>query len=83
LRRLGAAAIGLVQVEGREELLAVFEPWPSETPPTWREAYLLACRKRDLDPVEAVALFDKLALERPNDPIPRIIAKRLRAAACL
>jgi adenylate cyclase len=75
--------LGLVQVEGREELLAVFEPWPSETPPTWREAYLLACRKRDLDPLEAAALFDKLALERPNDPVPRIIAKRLRAAACL
>jgi hypothetical protein len=52
-------------------------------PPTWREAYLLACRKRNLDPVEAVAFFDKLALERPNDPVPRIIAKRLRAAACL
>jgi adenylate cyclase len=37
LRPLGQPA-----VRGRSELITVFEPWPSDAPPTWREAYLAA-----------------------------------------
>src|SRR5258708_6491490 len=34
--------LGTISVRGRDEPLAVFEPWPIETPPAWRERYLAA-----------------------------------------
>jgi adenylate cyclase len=70
--------LGTVTVRGREEALAVFEPWPPEAPPAWRARYLAAHRLADDDPAAAAVLFDALATEHADDPVPRGIATRLR-----
>ena len=59
--------------------LAVFEPWPEDAPPAWRERYLAAFRLDRRDRARAIALFEALAAERPDDPVPRRMAERLRA----
>jgi adenylate cyclase len=69
--------LGVTAVAGREEPVAVFEPWPSDAPPVWHEAYLAAYRVIARDPLEAAALFDKLAAERPADPALRLMARRI------
>jgi len=67
-------------VRGREEeALAVFEPWPPDAAPEWRENYLDAFRLSATDRNGAAALLEKLAAERPDDPVPRKYAERLRA----
>jgi adenylate cyclase len=73
--------LGAITVRGREEALPVFEPWPDDIAPGWRERYLAACRFIDADPGRAAALFDALAAERPDDPVPRMMAARLRTRA--
>jgi adenylate cyclase len=72
--------LGSIEVRGRGEPIAVFEPWPDDASPAWREAYLAACAMIDRDPAHATALFERLADERPADSIPRLMAERLRAA---
>src|SRR5262249_23208057 len=32
--------LGRMTIRGREEPIEVYEPWPDEAPPAWREAYL-------------------------------------------
>ena len=58
----------------------VCEPWPRDAPTRWREDYLAAFRLVGRDRAEAIARFEQLATERPNDPVPRIMAERLRKA---
>ena len=58
----------------------MFEPWPDDASPAWREEYLAACAMIDRDPAHATALFEGLADERPADSVPRLMAERLRAA---
>jgi adenylate cyclase len=71
--------LGTIAVRGRDgETLAVFEPWPSDTPAKWREDYLAACRLIEGDRAGAIALFERLAAERPADPVPLRMAERLR-----
>jgi adenylate cyclase len=71
--------LGTIEVRGRDgETLAVFEPWPSDAPARWREDYLAACRLIESDRAGAIARFEKLAAERPADPVPRVMAERLR-----
>jgi adenylate cyclase len=74
--------LGSIGVRGRDdEILAVFEPWPDDAMPAWRERYLTACAAMRDDRAQAAALFDTLAAERPDDPVPRRMAERLRAVA--
>jgi adenylate cyclase len=83
--RCNASAIrplGLIAVSGREELVAVFEPWHDDAPPAWRQAYLAAYHMIDGDPREAAVLFDKLA-RRCSDPVPRLMAERIRQSVAL
>ena len=68
-------------VRGREGALAVFEPWPEDLSASWRERYLAAYGLIDVDRARAIALFAELAAERPDDPVPRRMAERLRAGA--
>jgi adenylate cyclase len=68
-----------ITVRGHASPVAVFEPWPSDAAPVWREAYLAAYCMLDNDPECAAAIFDKLAVDRPADPVPRLIAARLRS----
>jgi adenylate cyclase len=69
--------LGRLAVRGRSELITVFEPWPSDAPPTWREAYLAAYAMLDNDAAHAAMLLQKLIAERPADPAVRRLADQL------
>ncbi len=71
--------LGVIEVRGREGPLAVFEPWPEDAPTAWRERYLEAFRSIESDRGRAIEMFETLAAERPDDPVPRRMAERLRA----
>jgi adenylate cyclase len=72
-----------IAVPGRDEFVAVFEPWPDDAPPAWREAYLAAYHMIDRDSLEAAALLDGLTAECSDDPVPRLIAQRIRQTPVL
>ena len=71
--------LGVIAVRGRDGPLAVFEPWPPDTPAAWRERYLEAFRSIEGDRRSAIETFEALAAERPDDLVPRQMAQRLRA----
>jgi adenylate cyclase len=73
--------LGTITVRGYDEPLAVFEPWPADAPRAWRDKYRDAFRSIVDDPLRAAVLFEQLAGECPADPVPRLMAKRLSAAA--
>ena len=79
LARCDASALrplGQLAVRGRSELITVFEPWPSDAPPTWREAYLAAYAMLDNDAAHATMLLQKLTVERPADPAVRRLTEQ-------
>jgi adenylate cyclase len=69
--------LGRLAVRGREEPIAVFEPWPDDASPAWREAYLKAYAMLDCDAAHASTLLQKLMAERPADLAMRGLAERL------
>ena len=69
--------LGQLAVRGRTEPIAVFEPWPSDAPPAWREAYLKAYAMLDCDAAHAVMLLQNLMAERPADLAVHRLAERL------
>ena len=69
--------LGQLAVRGRTEPIAVFEPWPSDAPPTWREAYLTAYAIFDSDVAHAAMLLQELMAERPADLAVHRLAERL------
>jgi adenylate cyclase len=69
--------LGRISLRGREELMAVFEPWPAAMPKARRERYLAAFGLIEADSKRAVELLERLALEGGNDPVPAILARRL------
>jgi len=69
--------LGQLAVRGRAEAISVFEPWPSDAPPAWREAYLAAYAMLDCDAARAAMLLQKLMVERPLDLAVRRLAERL------
>jgi adenylate cyclase len=69
--------LGQLAIRGRTEPIAVFEPWPSDAPPTWREAYLAAYAILESDVAQAAVLLQKLMAERPADLAVRRLAERL------
>ena len=71
--------LGQLQVRGREEPIALFEPWPADATPAWREAYLTAFGMLDRDAAHAVPLLQKLAAERPADVAMRRLIARLQS----
>ena len=73
--------LGVIAVRGREGSLAVYEPWPQDAPKAWRETYLDAFRLIESDRGCAIAMFERLAAERDDDPVPARMAERLRAKA--
>ena len=70
--------LGVIEVRGRTGPLAVFEPWPEDAPAPWRERYRQAFGLIESDRARAVELFESLARERADDPVPRRMAERLR-----
>jgi adenylate cyclase len=71
--------LGQLAVRGREEPIAVFEPWPDDAPPAWREKYLAACATLECDAAHAATLLWTLIAERPADLPVRRFAERLTA----
>jgi adenylate cyclase len=71
--------LGQLTVRGREEPITVFEPWPDDAPPAWREKYLAACATLECDAAHAATLLQKLIAERPSDLAVRRFAERLIA----
>ena len=69
--------LGQLTIRGRGEPITVFEPWPSDAPPAWREAYLAAYAMLDCDAARAAMLLQKLMVERPLDLAVRRLAERL------
>lgn len=69
--------LGRLAVRGREEPITVFEPWPDDAPPAWREAYLKAYAMLDCDVASAATMLQRLTAERPADPAMRHLAERL------
>ncbi|WP_084800835.1 adenylate/guanylate cyclase domain-containing protein [Bradyrhizobium sp. Tv2a-2] len=69
--------LGQLAVRGREEPIAVFEPWPDDAAPAWREAYLKAHAMLGIDVTRATMLLQKLIAERHADPAMRRLAERL------
>ena len=69
--------LGRLAVRGREEPIAVFEPWPSDASPSWRDAYLTAYAMLDFDAADAALLLQKLMAERPADLAVRRLAEGL------
>jgi adenylate cyclase len=72
--------LGKISVDGYDHVLPVFEPWPRDTPKSWRESYLAAISLYDQDPVDAADRFDQLAAEQIDDWVPRRIASQMRAS---
>jgi adenylate cyclase len=71
--------LGTVALRGRDEPYAVFEPWPEQPSPSWRERYRAAFAVIEQDSEHAADLFEQLAAEQADDPVPRVIAARLRS----
>jgi adenylate cyclase len=71
--------LGQLAVRGRKEPIAVFEPWPDDAPPAWREKYLAACATLECDAAHAATLLRKLIAQRPADLAVRRFAERLIA----
>ena len=69
--------LGQLAVRGRPELITVFEPWPSDAPSAWREAYLAAYAMLERDADHAAVLLQKLIAERPMDLAMSRLAERL------
>jgi adenylate cyclase len=69
--------LGQQTVRGREEPIALFEPWPDDAPPAWRAAYLSAYAILDRDAAHAAPLLQKLVAERPADLAMRRLIERL------
>jgi adenylate cyclase len=69
--------LGQLTVRGREEPIAVFEPWPDDAPAAWRKAYLEAYAMLECDAARAAMLLQKLMSERPADLTMRRLVERL------
>jgi adenylate cyclase len=70
--------LGEISLRGREELHAVYEPWPEAAAAEWRERYLAAFGLVKQQPARAADLFEILARERPDDPVASRMAERIR-----
>jgi adenylate cyclase len=73
--------IGELVLRGFAQPVAAFEPWPSDADASWRSRYLTAMQRVAHDCAAAAAGLELLAAERPHDPVPAILARKLRSAA--
>ena len=70
--------LGVTSLRGLDVPVEVFEPWPPAASSSWRERYLAAYRSIESDRDGAAHLFEELATECPEDPVPRLLAAELR-----
>ena len=71
--------LGIAALRGLDVPVQVYEPWPPEASPDWRERYLAAYRLIESDQHDAARTFDDLAAEYSEDPVPRVLAAELRS----
>lgn len=71
--------LGKIAVDGRDDKIAVFEPWRCGTSEAWRERYLAAVKLYEQDPIGAADVFDQLAADQIDDRVPGSVASRMRA----
>lgn len=60
--------LGKVTLRGRVADTAIYSPWPDDTTPERKEAYLAAYAAMEDEPREARRLFEALARDWPEDP---------------
>jgi adenylate cyclase len=72
--------LGVTSLRGLDVPVEVFEPWPPEVSQGWCERYVAAYRLIESDKGAAARLFEDLAKECPEDPVPRLLAAELRTA---
>lgn len=72
--------LGVTSLRGLDVPVEVFEPWPSAASSAWCERYVAAYRMIESDRSAAARVFEDLAGECPDDPVPRLLAAELRAA---
>ncbi len=70
--------LGKITLRGRDDAIAVFEPWRCGSPAAWRKEYLAAIRLFEQDPGGAADCFDQLAVNHADDQVLRAIAVRMR-----
>jgi adenylate cyclase len=73
--------LGSVTLRGRGSPTEVYSPWPDDTTPERRDAYLAAHRAVEAGAPEAVRLFEALARDWPCDPATGYWVELLRAGA--
>jgi len=71
--------LGVTSLRGLDVPVEVFEPWPPEASQGWCERYITAYRSIESDKSAAACLFEDLAKECSEDPVPRLLAAELRA----
>ena len=72
--------LGRIALRGRDDLFAVYEPWPPGMSAEIRARYLAAFAAIEGAPDRAIELFETLARECPADPVCAATARRLRSA---
>ncbi len=75
--------LGKITLRGRDDAIAVFEPWRCESPAAWRKDYLAAISLFEQDPRGAADCFDQLAVNQADDQVLRAIAVRMRTGKWL
>ncbi len=73
--------LGRIIVRGRDEPLAVYEPWPADWSGDLMEQYRAAFASIDGDPTRAAAAFDAIAMTCTKDQVPKRMADRIRIKA--
>jgi adenylate cyclase len=76
----GLRPLGSITVRGRDDLMAVYEPWPLGMAPALQARYLAAFASVEAEPERAIELFETLARDCPADPVCAALPRRLRAA---
>ena len=72
--------LGVTSLRGLDVPVEVFEPWPPRASSDWSERYFAAYKLIESDRSAAARLFEDLAEECPDDPVPRLLAAELRVA---
>ena len=70
--------LGNINVRGRDEPLAVYEPWPADWSSDMIEQYRAAFALIQTEPMRAAEAFDAIALTCINDPVLKRMAIRIR-----
>jgi adenylate cyclase len=73
--------LGSINVRGRDEPLAVYEPWPADWSAEMIEKYRAAFALIQTEPTRATAAFEALAGECAADPVLKRMADRIRTKA--